>query len=631
MRGGAYVVAFLAAASVGFTARPASAQAPGESSAVVAIDCDHACLIGFARDYMQALAARDTAKAHLAPRVRFTENNVELAIGKEGLWATISAVAPSGLEAADPTTGEAAWLGTVEEHGLPVYYGMRLKVREHAVVEAETVVVRQTGLPLPFGDVKKLVHDPAFAQVLPEQERRPRERLVAVANSYFSTVELNDGTVFAPFAEDCARIENGIYTTRGGTGSSGDIAQGCEQQFKLGIYRINKRVRERRFPLVDVERGVVVATGFFDHANEFDTYKTTDGVERKTLLKWPNSISLVEAFRIRNGRIQRIEAVFTYVPYFMHSPFYAYTTEPGGEAHAAATSARPCDDACLTGLADQYMNALVAREPAGLPWANQVKYTENGVPMMIGEGIWGSARNKSAEALRIADPETGTVVWYGVVFEHDAPAYYGMRLKAHDQRIAEVEAVVARARNPGPFGDAAKFKVDATLNAPVATAHRPTREGMTALAESYAKTLQLNDGTAAVPFASACRRIENGVDVSDGKGMSAVVASVPSARGCRAQLALGVYKPIDRIRGRRIIALDPERGLIATMSLADFGLKDTSYVTTDGRQRETQVKYPSTREMLEILELRDGQVRRVEAISVFQPYGMPSAWAPPQE
>src|SRR6185312_8489512 len=101
--------------------------------------------------------------------------------------------------------------------------------------------------------------------------------------------------------------------------SAAAIAQGCEDQFKLGIYRINKRIRERRYPLIDEERGVVVATGFFDHANTFDTYFTTDGKERKTLLKWPNSISLVEAFKIRNGRIYRIEAVFTYVPYFMHS------------------------------------------------------------------------------------------------------------------------------------------------------------------------------------------------------------------------------------------------------------------------------------------------------------------------
>jgi hypothetical protein len=40
-----------------------------------------------------------------------------------------------------------------------------------------------------------------------------------------------------------------------------------------------------------------------------------------TVLKWPNSITLLEAFRIKDGKIDRVKAVFTYVPYFMPSPF----------------------------------------------------------------------------------------------------------------------------------------------------------------------------------------------------------------------------------------------------------------------------------------------------------------------
>jgi hypothetical protein len=179
-------------------------------------------------------------------------------------------------------------------------------------------------MPKPFGDPTVFEHDPAFTEILPVAERRPRERLVAVADSYFNTVELNDGQVFAPFHEDCGRLENGVLTTSGsgaGGGNAATIASGCEAQFKLGIYRINKRIRDRRYPLVDEARGVVVSSAFFDHANTFDRYLLTDGREMRTVLKWPNSITLLEAFKIRNGEIYRIEAVFTYVPYFMPSPF----------------------------------------------------------------------------------------------------------------------------------------------------------------------------------------------------------------------------------------------------------------------------------------------------------------------
>jgi len=301
----------------------ASAQAPGRSTAYAAVACDRACLIGIVHRYMDALTHKDPKRAPLAKDVVFTENDVVLPIGT-GLWDTVSGASETGLEVADPSTGQAAWFGLVQEHGSPAYYAMRIRVKDNKIEAVETVVHRQTGLPAPFGEVAKYKHDPAFAEALTTAQRRPRERLRAVADSYFNTVELNDGVVFAPFDQECERTENGITTTKAdpaSIGTAAGIAQGCEAQFKLGIYRINKRVRDRRYPLIDEERGVVVATGFFDHANTFDSYQTTDGKTMKTALKWPNSITLMEAFKIRDGKIYRIEAIFTYVPYFMHSPW----------------------------------------------------------------------------------------------------------------------------------------------------------------------------------------------------------------------------------------------------------------------------------------------------------------------
>jgi hypothetical protein len=302
---------------------PAAAQAPGHVTAYKPVACDRACLIGFLHRYMDALTHKDPKRAPFAKDVLFTENDVAMPIGK-GLWGTVSGASETGLELADPSTGQAAWFGLVQEHGSPAYYAMRLRVENGKIEDVETIVERQVGLPAPFGDVTKYHHDPAFADILPVAQRKPRERLRAVADSYFNTVELNDGTVFAPFDAECERTENGITTTKADPSSAGtaaSIALGCENQFKLGIYRINKRVRERRYPLIDEERGVVVGTGFFDHANTFDSYQTTDGKTMKTALKWPNSISLMEAFKIRDGKIYRVEAIFTYVPYFMHSPW----------------------------------------------------------------------------------------------------------------------------------------------------------------------------------------------------------------------------------------------------------------------------------------------------------------------
>jgi hypothetical protein len=98
------------ALSAAWAATPASAQAPGEDSAVRVPACDRACLIGFLQGHMQALAARDPAQAKLASGVRFTENNVLLPVG-DGLWDTVTAVDASGLEA--PTRAPATPRGSV--------------------------------------------------------------------------------------------------------------------------------------------------------------------------------------------------------------------------------------------------------------------------------------------------------------------------------------------------------------------------------------------------------------------------------------------------------------------------------------------------------------------------------------
>jgi hypothetical protein len=315
----------LAAVSLLAIGNQVLAQAPGLPSAVIKVDCDRVCLIDMARNYIKALANRDADKARLAPAARFSENDVEMPIGNDGLWGTISKVREGALEVADAQTGNAAWFGIVEEHGKPAYLAMRIKVEKKQITEIETIVNRLPDKPKPFGDPDKVSHDPTWNDVLSQDEWRPRERLITVTDGYFNTVELNDGDVFTHFTDDCGRLENGISTTS--NGGSASIATGCENQFKLGIYRINKRVRERRYPLIDEERGIVVATGFFDHANTFDHYKINDGREMKTALKWPNSISLLEAFKIRGGKISRIEAVFTYVPYFMPSPYAAHNVD----------------------------------------------------------------------------------------------------------------------------------------------------------------------------------------------------------------------------------------------------------------------------------------------------------------
>jgi hypothetical protein len=613
-----------------FVAGIAMARAPGESTAWKVPGCDHACLSKFVTDYMAALAKRSPGTLKTHKDIRFTENDVELPFGKVGFWATVTAVAPSGLVAADVQAGTAAWLGTAEENGKPVYFAMRLGVRDGALAEVETIVVRNTGLPLPFADASKVVHDPTFNEILPPEQRRSRERLRAVADGYFNTVELNDGNIFTPFDIECGRLENGILTTAGNTAGTGGVSPGCEAGLKTGMYRINKRIRERRYPVIDVERGVVVATGFFDHANEFDRYKTTDGRTMNTALKWPNSISLIEAFRVKDSKIHRIEAVFTYVPHMMHNPYYEYLPAAPPPAVDPATLKEKCDKACLLAVGDRFMTALAAQKPADVAWAKDVRFTENGVGIQVGEGIWGSIRSKSDTALRVADTASGTYAWYGLIYDHDAPAYAGVRLKMKGAKVTEAEVIVARERNPGPWGDPKKFAVDARFEATVPAAQRSARKDLIAAAQAYAETVQRNDGTLKAKFEPACTRTENGVVVSQGEVGSIGLVKSPGkfAQGCEAQLKLGLYRPVDSVRGRRVLAVDEERGLVIMASVADFGLAKRQYTLTDGREVESDRFHAMARELFEVYKIAGGRIQAIEAVSVDQPYGMPVYWKP---
>jgi hypothetical protein len=618
--------------------------APGEPSAVIASDCDRSCLIGFLHAYIDALTHKDPTRAHFAPDVRFTENNVEMPLGHEGLWASVSGIATTGLEVADTQTGNAAWFGTVEEYGEPAYYAMRLRVAEGQIREVETVVDRKTGLPAPFGDPSRLVHDPAFAQALPKEQRRARERLIAVANGYFSTVELNDGQVLTQFDPDCQRTENGISTTSG-SGGAAAIAQGCEAQFKLGLYRINKRVRERRYALVDEERGVVVGTGFFDHANTFDSYKTTDGKVRQTALKWPNSISLMEAFKIRDGKIYRVEAVFTYVPYFMHSP---WADPPGTRVSAASAShaikassdtaqasaasspglsaydARrlhgvPCDRDCLMHTVDGYLDALAAQDPSRVKWAKVVRYSENSVPMMIGDGLWGTANAHSSNAQYATDPSNGNVAWYGSIEEHGQPAHLALRLRVEDGRVSEVEAVINRKGDSGPYGDPANYKHDPAFAEALPAAQKTSRSTMISLVDGYFSTLQRNDGTIRTKFDPECAREENGVSTTDG-------TFATQARGCESQFRLGVFKFDERVRARRFLIADEERGVVVATGYIDHAARFATYQTTDGKTRQSPFKFPNSLGLMEMFKIRNGRIYRIEAVFTTLPYYMPSPW-----
>ena len=70
------------------------------------------------------------------------------------------------------------------------------------------------------------------------------------------------------------------------------------------------------------------------------------------------------------------------------------------------------DRAYLEGLIDQYLEAVVAHNPARLPLAKTVKFTENAQEIPVGEALWATASENATYRLYACDPEAGQVGFF---------------------------------------------------------------------------------------------------------------------------------------------------------------------------------------------------------------------------
>jgi hypothetical protein len=277
---------------------------------------------------------------------------------------------------------------------------------------------------------------------------------------------------------------------------------------------------------------------------------------------------------------------------------------------APALAAESCDRACLTGIATQYLDVMAAQKPAGLPWAPTVRYSENSVPMAIGDGLWGAISARSKTGLMVADPKAGEVAWLGEVEEHGQPGFYAMRMKVEGGRIAAVDAVIRRSGGPPEYSDPAAWKPDPSLDEAEKTPL--TRVQLTAAVNAYLDAME-GDAKARPRFAQGCGRKVNGVVTTHGK------TATGGVEGCGAQIKAGVFKPIEKVRARRLPVVDEARGVVIVQGYHDFPEKLDAYAG-----RPAPAKYPYSLGFIAAFKIKDGGVYCVEEISTALPYRMPA-------
>lgn len=247
----------------------------------------------------------------------------------------------------------------------------------------------------------------------------------------------------------------------------------------------------------------------------------------------------------------------------------------GAPALAARPAAVPaaCDARCLHGLADAFLAGLESRKQgADVPWATRVRYTENGVGMTVGDGIWATVTAHTPHPLAVVDPASQSVVWIGAIEEHGQPSWLALRIKAEAGRIVEAEAVMRRKQGRPPYAASSGFAPDAPFGGTAAGA--PPRSRLVPVAQA---------ALAKAP------RVRNGVTLSD----------IPPAA----------------LRGVSVAAVDAGRGLVAL-----FGRRD--HVGDPG---DVDGAFPHSYAFVTVFKVDGGRVVAAQEVqSDVMPFLMPT-------
>jgi hypothetical protein len=307
---------------------------------------------------------------------------------------------------------------------------------------------------------------------------------------------------------------------------------------------------------------------------------------------------------------------------------------------AARAQSGACERACLEGFVDRYLDALVKHDPSAAPLAPGVRFTENGQRLAIGDALWRSMKSKGTYRLFVSDVDAGQVAFIGTINEENAdpaqatPALIALRLRIAGNQISEIEQAVIR------NVDAAK-RVEAvgTPNAlfvqTITESQRMSRADLIRTANMYFSGMQKNDGKGVYPFADDCDRLENGAQTTNRptpageKRPDPATATNYSAQwGCLEQFKSGLLHFVTRIRDRRFVAVDPERGLVLAFGFFDHSAGDTrNFESANGRPVTAGPAQPWTWYICELFKIENGKIRRIEAVLDRVPYGMLSGWS----
>jgi hypothetical protein len=178
--------------------------------------------------------------------------------------------------------------------------------------------------------------------------------------------------------------------------------------------------------------------------------------------------------------------------------------------------AQDCNRACLTDMMTQYVDALVAHDPASLPLADDVRYTEDSRLAQLGEGIWQSVTANGGFRQDYIDSRKQVAASHVLLHEGETQVLYSVLLYVANMKITGIETLVQRVGTSGFFQPTELGAPIRGMNDAIPAGKRNSRDEMIRIALTYPEGLRIGNFTdGGTPFADEAYRVENGAIMAD--------------------------------------------------------------------------------------------------------------------
>jgi hypothetical protein len=649
----------LRAAAVALLLLIAACGSGTRAPAVQQIHCDRFCLQAHIDRLLDAMVRHDPTGLPLTANFQYRENNQALQPG-DGSWQTLQSIGPYKHYFADPESGSAALMTLQREYGEGGLLTVRIHVTGDQLDEAEVIVTHSQEAYDAYA--KRLQPTDNWLSPLGDDERMSREQLATLANKYYAALENNDGKGdYSFFDDDCNRLENGVRTTEAEAQpyDHGDnrefVTLDCRTQLETGLLGYITRIRDRRYEVIDVERGAVFAIATLDHDGTARSVPLTNGENYAVPAYYSaaRSIQVAEALLASDGRLTALERTSHEVPYGQRTAFRS-TFEPSSAVPGGVQSpaGKQCNRDCIASRMTQLLAAMARHDPPAAPLAGLVRYTENDQQIAIGDGLWGTLTQVTTPQLQVID---GMQAWVLTrVSESDLSGLLALRARFNGDRITDIEAQVIRDERVGaeeqfrvhlpvdPLPSA--FAADPAFDQELADTRHSTREVLVATVQRWFTAMQGGLGNGSM-FTAECRRRENAVLVTgnpdlphgpvrrrpptelrfsyaDGSDFK------PFALGCSEQLASGYSAYMLRIRDRQVALVDEARGVVVARAFIDVPGTTRQFIDAEGRtvNLPTGLGRPVTVAWQAAFKIDNGKVQIIEASAKPHAYGTTPAW-----